>query len=148
MAGCGAVLIVLVLMLGCGEDEGPGGQPVHSWEVRAAHYWYDDSFTISVPETVSAGIPFEISVPTVLTGCDLEGPEQVLEPSDTLIMVAPWDSIYTGSGICPAWVQPAFHRVDLEFVRPGNASIVIAAMEYLGAGRDSLVQREYSVVVE
>lgn len=143
-----SLITVFMLASCCSDDQSPDSQLVHSWDVQPGHLWPSDDYSICVPDTVGAGISFEVSVPTVLSGCDVQGPDQVLNVSDTITLIAPWDSIYTGTGICYMEVMPAIHRINLEFPSTGEALVVINVMQYLQAGGDSLVQSEHRVVVE
>lgn len=85
--------------------------------------FYDDPLVITVPDTVSAGAPFELSVRTYGGGC--------IRPNGTLVQVegravtvAPYD-VHSGHDYCPDVLRIFDHDATVTLHEAGLAEIRI-----------------------
>lgn len=92
---------------------------------------YHDPVVLEVPDTVSAGAPFEITIRTYVGGCDEAGGTDVVR-TDGRIEVSPFDFDRTPLDPnvgCPDRLGLIDHRVTSSFDAPGVGIVVIQGRE-------------------
>jgi hypothetical protein len=120
---------------------------VMTWDVRPAILYHYDP-VLTAPDTVIAGVPFQIEVVTTIGGCNRRGPTDVRQLGLSVFEVAPKDSFYTGNLPCSHDVRPTQHYAELTFVEPGEGIILVIGRTYTRSGPDSLITIGTSVIVQ
>lgn len=78
-----------------------------------------------IPETATAGVPLEMVVSTMATGCYRQGGTEV-EVDGRSAVVTPYDFLTTGGdAACPAPLGFFEHGATVVFEEPGTAEIVL-----------------------
>ncbi len=83
-----------------------------------------DEEVLSAPETVQAGVPFDITVRTIGGGCtEADGVER--EVSERLAVLKPFDltTVPGNNSACPAIVTRPEHTAQITFEEAGSATI-------------------------
>lgn len=79
----------------------------------------------AIPETVTAGVPAEISFRTVGDDC-VRGGDTKVQTSDRAVVVTPFDTlVWARGGYCPQPLNMFEHRATVVFDEPGTAEIVL-----------------------
>jgi hypothetical protein len=105
LCGCNGVLGV----------DGPGQQP-------GVISFYSDPVVVEVPDTVTRGQPFAVSVRTYGGGCVSQGPTDV-RVDDLRATITPFD-INSGHDFCTAALRLFQHEASITFDRAGIATVV------------------------
>lgn len=115
-------------------------------EVPGIIDFHEDGVVVSVPDTVRAGVPFEVAVRTYGGGCISEGGTKV-EPQDGLVFdVRPFDVDRSRPGVaCTMELRYFEHRAEVTVPSAGFATIRFHGLRH---PEDSLVTVTRNVLVE
>ena len=126
------------LLIACGSTTEP--QPREQLGVIS---FYGDPVVIDVPDTVAAGVPFEVSVRTYGGGCISKARTDVRMEGDT-VHVRPFDR-HSGHDVCTDILHMFDHRAQVTLDAAG-------AFEFVFHGRaepgDAAVSFHRTVIVE
>ena len=102
-----------------------------------------DSVVFVVPDTVTRGVAFDVSVRSYGGGCVTQGPTEVASAGDTLV-VHPYHVVRTGRDIaCTAELRHFTHTARLTFPTAGTRSVRVIG----GNAEGFLISRTRDVVV-
>lgn len=144
-------LAALALLTGCDVLSGPDFS--ESRQVAALVLSDPYTETLSAPDTVVAGVPFEITVLTVGGGCvKLGDTELSVEPQ--MAELRPYDRVLTPRGenaACTLELTYLPHTVLVTFSEPGRAVVRAVGVSYLapveGIATSDPVEVEKAVTV-
>lgn len=108
----------------------------------AAIAFHHDPVTVSVPDQVNVGTPFEVSIRTYGGGCVREGSTDVIVRGST-VDIRPYD-IHTGQDVCTDILHVFEHAASLTLTAPGPAVIRFHGVEEPGRAR-IVVERTITV---
>lgn len=106
--------------------------------------FYGQPVLVNVPDTVQAGLSFQVLVRTYGNDCVSDGGTKVRE-SSLFADITPYDVIYTGPSVCDDILKMIDHQATVTLQKPGVAQIRIRGKQML---EDSLVIAVREVVVE
>ena len=131
-------LAAVALLAGCdssADDERPLGR------LRS-----QDASAIAAPDTVTAGIPFEVTVTTAGSGCE-ERIETDVSISGHLVVIRPYDiRLDPNARVCPDIYITHRHAARVTVDAPGRA-VVRAVGRWTVNGRPGEIEVERTVVV-
>lgn len=140
----GLGLLIALPVAGCADNDFFGPDRVPKLGILADHDQPTD--VISVPDTVTAGVEFTVSVTTRGGGCDQKDGTSV-ETVDGAVQVSPFDIFYVGDNVCPSIGKQFAHSVQLRFDDPGEETIRVRART--GSGdQDEVLVLTHTVTVE
>lgn len=130
-------LSLLTLVGGCDWIVGPA-----EGERVGVISFYDEPLVVSLPDTVAAGVPFEVSVLTYGGGCVRQGGTDVTAAAGTH-HITPYD-VHTGADTCTSILNIFEHAVSVTFDDPGAGLIRIHGRQE-PEGRPFTVERQVVV---
>lgn len=83
--------------------------------------FYDDPAVAIVPETVDAGVPFDVSIRTYGNGCMRQG-ETAVQTGGAVVDVRPRD-IHSGANVCTDILNIFEHVAQVVLAEPGTAVV-------------------------
>ncbi|HEX8832139.1 MAG TPA: hypothetical protein VF705_13280 [Longimicrobium sp.] len=117
-------IIAFAATAGCGSPEDEYGEDDAPPARVVGDVFPESDDTLIVPDTVQAGVPFEVTVNTRgSSSCTAPAEVEVTMRGDTANLI-PYD--YASSGTCTADMGAISHRATLTFARPGHAVVRIA----------------------
>jgi len=112
-----AVAVVIVGLTGC--------LSVTEHRVIGIIDFDDSSWPLPrIPETATAGVPIEMTIWTMETGCYRQGDTEV-EVDGRSAVLTPYDFLETGDFGCPAYLFFFEHGATVVLEEPGTAEIVL-----------------------
>ena len=104
----------------------------------------EDPPVVTIPDTVSAGMEFEVSFTTLYLGyCQRPGPTEV-EIADLVARITPFTLSLTPKGrACPDGAREFRRAAKVKFDRPGLARVLLRVL----TNSDSATTLEFDVVV-
>lgn len=112
------ILIPTLVLLACGSPTDPGVRVL-----ATVGMFFPDDPSIEVPDSVDAGVPFEIRVRTYGDGCTGPGPTEVVVTPDATV-VSPYN-FHDGGPICDASLTVLPHAASVTLHTPGTARLVV-----------------------
>lgn len=118
-----AALAAALLLAACSSDPVTPG-PGEVTDAAVIEFFSSGEPTVSVPDTVDAGVPFQVSVESYGDGCASRGPTEV-SLSGNLAQVEPFDVFLRGDDVvCPAILRTFVHEASLVFSESGTTAEV------------------------
>lgn len=111
------------MVAGCYDPIGPEDR----LEIGTAWFYFQPA-VVDIPDTVDAGVPFDVMVRTFGGGCDRIGPTEVARGA-TEAVVVPMDYTLVGPNLaCPDILRSFDHETTVTFANPGEGRVVIRAL--------------------
>ena len=159
------ILAALILLMGCDsvlgtDDEATDPEMgIIEWEdppsdgaEATASSIPDEYLALSAPDTVEAGVLFEVTVTTLgPNGCWRADREDVETEGDppTAVTITPYDK-HSGADACTMQIVGLERTVDLQFDVPGTTTIWVTGRAVEGSdpsdGRTTEIEHEVTVV--
>lgn len=140
-------LIPLLAVLGTGGcDSILGGGERELRRVGIIEF-HNEPVTVTVPETVTAGVPFQVRVLTYGVGCYTMGGTNVVEVTGG-VQILPYDFLrVNGDDPCPQTLQTFDHTAEVTLGSPGTYTVTFqgASIQTTGTTR---IRVERSVTAE
>lgn len=133
-----ATLALLAVLAGCSVITGPD----ESRRVGVIDF-HDQPVEVAVPDTVSAGVDFEVSAVTYGGGC-VSADDTEVEVDGLFAQVVPYD-LHRRQEACPDVLRTFEHRALVRFDEPGTAEVRVVGRREPG---NSLAVVVRQVVVE
>lgn len=118
-------------ILGLGDTERPG-----------VIEFYGEAAEIFVPDTVSAGVGFEVVFYTFGGGCVSRGDTDV-QVTENIAVLTPTD-VHSDADVCTAELRYLDHTTTVRLDVPGAGAVIVTGRTEPG---DAAIQRVFSVVV-
>lgn len=128
--------LCVIFVAACGDDtlvqpfEPEGLQP-------ARLEFHGDPARVTIPQTATAGVPFEISIQTYGGGCIEAGPTPVKLLGGTLD-IRPLDDFPPPESLCSADVRFNDHSVTYTVDAPMTLEVVVHGVRVSEAGREDV----------
>lgn len=159
------ILIALLPLMGCdtvfGTDDDPDPEiGIVAWvdppsdnvdATASASSILGDYLALSAPDTVEAGVSFDVTVTTLgLNGCWRADREEIETEGDppTAVTITPYDRL-SGDDACTLAIVALPRTIDLQFDAPGTATIRVVGREVDGSDPldSTLIEIEHELVV-
>lgn len=117
-----ATVLAVALLDGCGLTGSD-----HEWQLMPATVLVDpDGAEIQAPETVRAGVPFNVQITTTGNGCKRKGTTEAATNQQTRrARVTALDYTDVAADVCTEQLKLFEHSVALTFDTPGTAVIEV-----------------------
>jgi hypothetical protein len=120
-----AVFALSALVGGCDLSVDPN----KGWRETLGHMDFINGAAVSLPQTASAGTPFEVSFNTDGNSCVRGGPTVIVGQTADRVVIEPRDLVPTPPPLSCNDIYISFqHRVMVRFDSPGTSTVVIRAL--------------------
>ena len=120
---CARALVAGIACLVAGLACSDGLEPIEALDVAVIGYYIDDAPRITVPDTVTAGEPFAVTVESFGNSCVRLGETEVGIVSGGAV-VTPLDFVTRG-GICEDILLTFEHEASVTLVEAGSSTVVV-----------------------